>query len=92
LHLLQIFLTDALTFISGLLSFPINDSASGEVVRGELDFDLVARKNLDVMHPHFARDMRQHFVAVVQLNTEHSVRERFQNRAGYLDRILFRHT
>jgi hypothetical protein len=92
LHLLQIFLTDALTFISGLLSFPVNDSASGQVVGRELYFDFVARKNLDVMHPHFARDMSQHFVSVVQLHAEHGVGERFQNRAGYLDRILFRHT
>src|SRR5690242_9023517 len=67
LHLLQIFLTDALTF---MLSLPVNDATARQVVRRQLHPDFIARQNLDVVHAHLARDMREHFMAVVELDAK----------------------
>src|ERR1700730_13494643 len=46
------------------LSHPVCYSASREVVWREFDGDFVAGKDLYVMHPHLARNMRQHLVPV----------------------------
>src|SRR5438105_14601212 len=49
-------LTDARTFIVVPSSVSVGDSTAGQVVRGELDLHLVARKDADVVLPHLPRD------------------------------------
>ena len=43
------------------------------------------------MHPHLARNMRQHLVPVVERHPEHRIGERFLHRPLYFDRVAFRH-
>src|SRR5688500_17010296 len=66
----------------------VGDATSGEVVRGELHLHLVAGKDSDVVHPHLAGDVRQHLVAVVELDTEHGIGQRLQNRAFQHDGVF----
>src|ERR1700747_2128081 len=51
-------LTDGRTFIS--LPVPVGDPTAVEVVRAELDLDLVAGEDPDVVLPHLPGDGREH--------------------------------
>src|SRR5215470_7331913 len=93
----QIFFTDARTFMFGLPSWcdlrllvAIHDPAAGKVVRRHLDRDLVARQDLDEVHPHLARDVGEQPVAVLELHAERRVRERLDHGALDLDAFFFR--
>src|SRR6266542_3307912 len=72
LHLTQIFLTDALTFMA-LSLVPVNDPAPRQVVRRQLDENFVARQDPDEVLSHLARDVRQDLMLVFQLHFEHRV-------------------
>src|SRR6476660_1019645 len=67
---------------------PIGDSTAVQVVGAELDLDLVARQDADVVLPHLPGDGREHCVAPVELHPEHRARERFDDLAFDLD-LLF---
>ena len=82
-------LTDGLTFIGALSSVPIRNATAGEIVGGELDLDLVAGKNPDVVLAHLPRDRRQHIVPPVDPDPEHCARERLDDLAFDLDLLLF---
>lgn len=88
LHLSQIFLTLVRTFIAFSLE-PVCNTTTGEVVGSQFHLNFVARKNTDVVHPHFSGDMRQYLVAVLEFHAKHSVRQGFKNRALEHDRIFF---
>src|SRR5947208_2900246 len=97
-HLLQIRLTLGLTF-TGCYSdrvetslVPVDDAATGEVVRGKLHDDPVLGQDTDVVLPHLAADMRQDLVAVGEFHSEHGVREWLDYPALDLDGpVFFRH-
>src|SRR3970040_521159 len=88
LQLSQRALTEALTFngssTSGFvpeaderwLLQTVGDPTAGQVVRGELDPDSVARQARDEVHPELAGDVGQNRVAVLKFDGEHGVRER----------------
>ena len=98
LHLSQIFLTLVRTFIVLRLRsrrtrrslVPVGDTTSLEVVGGEFHLDAIPRKDPDVVHPHLSADVREHFMAVLELDPEHGVRERLGDGALEDDRIFFR--
>ena len=69
----------------------IGDAASREVVRGYLHDDAVARKNPDVVHTNLARDGAEDGLAVLELDVEHCVRQRLDNRALKLYCVLLAH-
>src|SRR6476469_5833259 len=81
-------LTDGRTFILGSSPMPVGDPAAAEVVGAELDLDLVAGEDSDVVLPHLPGDGREHRVAPVELHPEHRARERFDDLAFDLD-LLF---
>src|ERR1017187_9532519 len=92
LHLLQIFLTDVRTFMRDLDSLvPVDDAAARQVVRRKLDEDLVSRQDADEMLSHLPGDVREHSMLVFQLDLEHRVRQRLDDRRSYLDRFFLRH-
>ena len=73
----------------GLLE-SIYDSAQSEIVRRHLDPDSVAGKDSDVVHAHFAADVREDLdVAFVQLDSKACVREVFEDDALDFDSFLF---
>src|SRR3954469_17041296 len=70
----------------------VDDPTPGEVVRAQLDDDPVLGEDADVVLSHLAADVRQDLVAVRELNAEHGVRERLDDRSLDLDcAILLRH-
>jgi hypothetical protein len=66
----------------------IGDPTSGEVVRGEFNLNFVARKDADVVHTHFPRNMGQNLVAIFELHPEHGVREWLGDCAFKHNRIV----
>ena len=68
----------------------IGNAATGEVVRRDLDLDLVAREDANAMHPHFPRGVGQYLVAILELNAEHGVRQRFSDRSLQHDGVFLR--
>src|SRR4051812_48805697 len=88
-------LTEGRTFIGLLfrssvvpLPVPECDPAAGEVVRSELHLHLVARRDADVVHAHLPRDVGEHLVPVLELDTEVGIRQRLDDRAFHQDRVV----
>ena len=52
------------------LTAAVRDAAFCQVVRAHLHLDLVTDVKADEVFPHFARDMRQDFVAIDKLDTK----------------------
>src|SRR5688500_5869466 len=69
----------------------ISDPALAQVVWGHFDLDLVARQDADVVLPHAPGDVRDDFVAVLELHPEHGVRERLGDRALEFNDVIFGH-
>ena len=73
-----------------LLLESINDSAAGEVVVRHLHADSVAGEDSDVVHAHFAADMREDLdIAFFELHSKAGVREVFDDGAFNLDSFFF---
>lgn len=51
------------------------DSAFGQIIRGQLDSDLVADRYFDEIFAHLARNVRQNFSAISQAHTIHGGRQ-----------------
>ena len=62
-----------------LLLIAVGDATAVEVIDGKFDLNLVAGKNLDVVHTHLPRDMSKNLVAVFKLYAKHCVRQCFEN-------------
>src|SRR5680860_163404 len=77
LHFSQFFLTLGRTFTIPRLFVAIGDAPTGEVVGRQLNLDAVAGQDSDVVHPHLPGDVSEHLVTVVELDSEHRVREGF---------------
>jgi hypothetical protein len=56
-----------------LVSEAVSDSALGQVVGGEFDFDAIARENFDVIAADFAGDVSKHVEPVIEVNPKHGV-------------------
>jgi hypothetical protein len=88
LHLSQIFLTDALTFIwsSDLLHYP----PPRKIVLPELDFHVVARQQPDPIPYRRSRAMSQNLRFVTQLQPVQQARQLFHHNS--LNRQISLHT
>src|SRR3972149_4202524 len=85
-------LTDALTFtIAPALLESIRDPATRQVVRRQLDADPVARKDPDEVHAELAADVGEYPMTVLELDGEHRIGQRLDDRTLDLDRILLGH-
>ena len=69
----------------------VRDATAGQVVWGQLDSDAVTGQDPDEIHPQLAADMGQHAMAVLQLDGEHRVGKRLDDRSFHLDRITLGH-
>lgn len=74
-----------------LLLVAVGDATAGQVVRRNLNDDLVSRKDADVVHPDLARDGAENGLAVLKLDVEHCVGQRLDDLALKLDGVLFAH-
>ena len=66
------------------LLVPIGNPAFRQVIRRNLNLDLVAWKDSDIVHPDFPRNVSEHFKAVFKLDPELCIGKRFQNFAFHL--------
>jgi len=69
---------------------PINDPPLGEIVRGHLEIDAIARENLDAMATQPARNVRENRLAIFEFDCEGRAREHLLDRPEELERRLFR--
>lgn len=67
----------------------VGDAPSGEVVRSELNLDLVTRENSDVVATHLSGDVSQNGVTILEFDPEHGVREGLDDGAFQHDGIFF---
>src|ERR1700733_15398494 len=90
LHFSHIGFTLGRTFTTGSLFslVPVGDTPAVEVVGRDLHLHLVPRKDADAVHPHLARAMRQHLVAVLKLDPEHRIGQWLCHRAFQHDGVF----
>src|ERR1041385_3821090 len=69
-------------------AMPVGDPTAVQVVRAQLDLDLVARKDADVVLAHLPGDGREDGMSSLELHPEHRARERLDDLALNLD-LLF---
>src|SRR3954454_16683670 len=74
--------------ISASSPMPVDDPRAVEVIRRHLDPHPIPRQDPDAEASHLARDVPEDDVAVVELHSEHGVRERLDDLAFELD-LLF---
>src|SRR5687768_9037414 len=84
------FATIRLFLLPTLVPDPPRDATSLEVIRRQLNEDLVAWDDTNEVHPHLPRDVCQDRVAVLELDLEHRVWEGFGDGALHLDHVLGR--
>src|SRR5919112_1015520 len=68
---------------------PVSDPSPAQVVGAQFHLNPVTWQYSDVVHPHLARDVRQHVVPVVQFDPELRVRQRLGYGAFNLYDIFF---
>jgi hypothetical protein len=75
-----------------LLPVAVNDPCAIEVVRGQFDTHTVARKDPDTKAAHLAGYVtKDHTVHVVELHTEHRIRQGLDDLALELDLFFLWH-
>jgi hypothetical protein len=90
LHRSHIGFTLALTFTTlSLCPEPVSDPSPAQVVGAQFHLNPVTWQYPDVVHPHLARDVRQHVVPVVQFDPELRVGQRLGYGAFNLYDIFF---
>ena len=72
-----------------LLLVAVDDAAAGQVVRRQRDDDTILRQDTDVVLAHLATDVSKNLVAVVELDTEHCIRQGLDNATLDLDGAFF---
>src|SRR3954469_10731389 len=81
---------DRIASIRASSPMPVDDPGPVEVVGRDLHADAIAGEDADAESPHLAGHMAEHLVAVVELNPEHGVRERFDDLSLELDLLFLR--
>lgn len=71
---------------------PKCDARFGEIVRRHFHSHAVADGEADEVFPHFSRNMRQHFVLIVQGHAKHRARKDRFDDAFEFNRLLITHT
>jgi hypothetical protein len=74
------------------LAVAISDAAASHVVGRDLNLDLVTGEDADAVHAHFPRTVCEDGVPVLQLDTEHGVRQWLDDGSLYGERIFLRLT
>ena len=67
----------------------VGDPTPGQVVGGDLHLHLVPGEDPDTVHPHLSRAVSQHLVPVLELHSEHGIRQRLYDRPFQHDGIFF---
>ena len=68
-----------------------DDPRFGQIVRGKLDRDFIARDDPNEMFPHLARDVRQHIALTGEIDPKHCPRQYLGHRSLHHDLFFLRH-
>jgi hypothetical protein len=71
---------------------PEHNPGPAQIVRRQFHRDFVAGKDADIVHPHLARNVAEHHVAVFQLYSKRCIREILKNLALHLYDVVFCHS
>ena len=74
----------------GRLLEAVRDPAAGQIVRRQLNGDLVAREDSYEVLSHLTGNVSKDNMAVLECDTEHGIRERLRNRSLHFKRSRFR--
>lgn len=69
----------------------VDDASAGQVVRRQLHNDAILGEDTDVVLAHLATDVSENLVSVVELDTEHCIRQGLDNAALNLDGAFLSH-
>jgi len=94
LHFLQIFFTDACTFMENLvfnqsLFGAEHDPCARKVIGSQLHCHLVTRKYANVVHTHLSRNVPEHNVPIFKFYPEGGIWQVFNNFTLHLDYVIF---
>ena len=64
------------------------DAPFGQIIRGHLDGDPIARENADAIFLHSARSVSQHFMSAFQGDAKTGVRQNFADNTLEFDKIF----
>ena len=78
--------------MTGVLLGAKHDACPRQVVRGQLDGDLVAGQDADVVHAHLPGDVAEHNVPVLQLHPKRGVGQILENLALHLNDVVLCHS
>lgn len=67
---------------------PVRNTASCQVVGRQLNNDFVPGENTNEVHSQLPGNMRENLMAVLQLNSKHRIRERFDHRTFDFNNIF----
>lgn len=67
---------------------PESDSALCQIIYRNLDRDLIAREDTDIIHAHFTGNVSGNDVTVCQFDTEYRVRQYFNDHAFTFNNIV----
>ena len=70
----------------------VSDAAFAQIIRGQLNGDLVTGENADLVLAHLAGDMCGDDIPILQLYPEHGVGKGLRNSPLHLDEIFFGHS
>lgn len=59
----------------------VGDAPSRQVIRGKLDSHPITWQDADVIRPHFAGEVAEDIMTIIELDRKHSVRERVDDAA-----------
>lgn len=71
------------------LFFAVSDPSPRQIIGGKFDGDAVARKNTNIEFAHFAGNMGQDDMSVIEFDPEHCIGKGFNDRPFNFDRFLF---
>src|SRR5512146_3593781 len=74
------------------LFVPIHNSSPGQVVGRKFHRHAVPGKDTNEVLAHFAGDMRQYLMLVLQFDLEHGVGQRLDHHGHHFNRVFFAHS
>src|SRR2546423_1729130 len=73
---------------SSCLFVTIHNTAARQIVWRKLHRHFISRQNADEILAHFAGNVRQHLMLVLQLHPKHGIRQRLNNRGHHFNGVL----
>lgn len=67
------------------------DASFCEIVRTDLNFDIVTRQDTNAILTHFSRQVSNDLLVVLELDSERTCRKGFKNLSAHFDKHFFYH-